>query len=402
MNNQAKGYSLILYILWPISAFFIGLKNFGSKFGRNLLVGGFAFLGYTADDAGDLERYALQYYKASNDQLDYILDLLLNLQVGKFFTDISAMVFSIFENHHLYFAFMFAFFGYFLVNAINLIRINISSQSKISVILGFVTFAFFYSIFTLINYAFYMGAIYFIYFLLKIIFSPNKRKYYVLICLTPLFHIGLLPVLLVPFFYAIFKQKTLFYILLLILTTSLSQSFLINKVGDSLQGSENVIEDKFKSYGSESGRERLEERYEEGHKSGNFNYRISRDSRKWANTIGIPILLFFLFINRNQLKLDKVSFDLFNVSIACLSITSLMLNISQGERFYNISGFMVLAAYAYYIQKKPNSALKYRFLLFISFPILLLANMISLIMAKNFTGIDFYFSNFPVELFKLL
>ncbi|MCX7548861.1 EpsG family protein [Xanthomarina sp. F1114] len=403
MNNQTKGFSIILYLIWPISAIFIGLRNFDCRFGRNLLVASFTFLGYTADDTGDLERYASQYYEASNNKLDYILDLFLNLQIGKFFNDFSAIIFSIFDNHHIYFAFLFGVFGYFLVNAINLLRINISSKSKLPVLVGFIAFASFYSILTIFNYAFYMGGIYFLYFLLKIIFSNhNKRKYYILICLAPLFHIGLIPALLVPFFYAIFKQRTLFYILLLVVSTSLSQSFLVNKVESGLVDSDNILDDKFRSYGSEAGRERLEDRYAGGYESGNFNYRISRDSKKWANTIGIPLLLLFLFINRKKLKEDKESLDLFNVSIACLSITSLMLNISQGERFYNISGFMVIAAYAYYIQKMSYNSLKFRSLLFISVPLIIFANILSFIMAKNFISPDFYLSNYPIKLFELL
>jgi hypothetical protein len=401
MNNQAKGYSVILYVLWPISTMFIGLRNFNSRFGRNLLVAVFAFLGYTAVDTGDLEHYAAQYYEASDNELNYIIDLLLNFHLSKFFTDFTSILFSVFNNHHVYLAFLFATFGYFLVNSINLLCTNISSKSKFSVLIGFAAFALFYSILTLFNYAFYMGGIYFLYFSLKIILSQNKIKYYIFICLTPLFHIGLVPLLLVPLFFAVFKQRTSYYILLLIITTTLSQSFLISKVESSLGGSDTVFEDKFKSYGSDAGRERLETRYSEGLESGNFNYQISRNARTWANTIGMPILLFFLFVNRKRLKESTVSLDLFNVSIACLSITSLMLNISQGERFYLISGFMILAAYVYYIQQKKYNKLKYRFLLFISMPLILLTNILSLIMAKNFINIDFYFSNLPVKLFEL-
>lgn len=401
MNNQTKGFSIILYILWPISGLFIGLRNFNSRFARNLLVGVFAFLGYTASDTGDLERYAAQYYKTSDTELNDLLNLLLNIQIDKFFTDFFAIFFSVFENHHIYFAFLFSVFGYFLVNAINLLCVNISSKSKLPTIIGFITFASFYSVLTIFNFAFYMGGIYFLFFLLKIIFSHNKRRYYILICLTPLFHIGLLPLLIVPFFYMIFKQKTIFYIVLLIVTTSLSQSFLVSNIETNLSDSDNILNDKFKSYGSDAGRERLEDRYAGGYESGNFNYRISRDSRRWANTIGVPILLFFLFLNRKKLKEVKESLDLFNVGIACLSITTLMLNISQGDRFHYLSGFMIIAAYAYYLQKRDFGSFKYRFLLLISIPIILFTNVLSFVMAKNFTNPDFYLSNFPIQLIEL-
>src|SRR5690606_36613203 len=98
MNNYSKGVSIILYLLWPFSAVIIGIKNFDSSFGRKLLIAAFAFLGYTAIDFGDLAKYALYYYEATDKKLDTLFDLFLNLQIGKFFNDFTAILFSIFDN----------------------------------------------------------------------------------------------------------------------------------------------------------------------------------------------------------------------------------------------------------------------------------------------------------------
>lgn len=402
MTNQYKAFSIISYIIWPFSAVLIGLKNFDSAFGRKLLVAAFAFLGYVADDNGDLEYYASMYYEASDSGLNHLFDQLFTLQSGKFFTDFTALIFSIFDNHHIYFAFLFGLFGYFLINVINFFRININLKSQIPILIGFIAFALFYSILTIYNYAFYMGGIYFLYFLIRLIFSENKKKYYIFILLTPLFHIGLVPVLLIPIFYSIFKQRTKLYLILLISSYILSQSFLIEKLESYIVGSDTVIESKFRSYASDSGRERLETRYEQGYMAGNFNYKISRSARYWANNIGIPVLLLFLFANRKTIKEDKDGLDLFNLGLACLSITNLMLNVSQGERFYFFSGFMILATYSYCVQKKNYNSLKYRFLLFISLPLVLLSNLVNLIIAKNYMSLGFLFSNFLLKLFELI
>src|SRR5690554_5161997 len=140
MGKQSKAYSILLYIIWPFSAIMIGVKNFDSAFGRRLLLAAFVYLGYTAEDVGDLERYAQGYYEATNRSLNELFDLFLNLQIGKLFTDFSAIILSGFGSHHVYFAFLFGFYGFFLINSINLIRVRILKESGFSVIIGFIAF----------------------------------------------------------------------------------------------------------------------------------------------------------------------------------------------------------------------------------------------------------------------
>jgi hypothetical protein len=401
MNKQFKAISIILYLLWPFSAVVIGIKNFDYAFGRKLLIAAFVFLGYTASDTGDLERYASSYYEASDNKLSYLLDMFLNLEIGKFFTDFTAIIFSVFENHNVYFAFLFGFFGYFLINTINLLRIRILKKSNFPILIGFIAFALFYSIATVFNYAFYTGGIYFLYFLLQIVLNEENKKYYILIFLTPLFHIGLSPLLLVPLFYLVFKQRTKMYIVLLIIFTVLSQSFLISTIGSKLIGSDNVLENKYNAYASEKGQDRMDTRYSEGYQSGNNNYRLLRNVREVANKIAIPLLLFVLYMNRKKFTTDKIILDLFNISIACLAVTNLMLNISQGERFYYFNGFMAFAAFVYFIQKVGWNSLRFRYLLYLIIPSILLNNLLSLILVKNLVSSDFLISNFPLELFRL-
>lgn len=401
MNNQSKAVSIILYLIWPFSAIIIGIKNFDSAFGRKLLIAAFVFLGYVAIDSGDLERYAAKYYEISNHRLDNLIELFINLQISKFFNDFTAILFSPFDNHHLYFAFLFGFYGYFLINAINLIRISILKKAGFPVLIGFVTFAFFYSVLTVFNYAFYTGAIYFLYFLLKIILSKRKKRHFFFIALTPLFHMGLVPLLLVPIFYIAFQQRTILYILVLIIFTILSQSFIVQNIEARLENSDTILEKRYHAYASDEGRDRMETRYAEGYQSGNFNYRFFRDVREVTNKIAIPLLLLFLYINKKKIT-NASLLDLFNISIACMAITNLMLNISQGERFFFISGFMVLGAYVYYIQTTHYSYLKFKSLLFISLPFILLNNTVSLVIIKNLISSDFLLNNFPFMFFRLL
>jgi len=399
MNRQSKAYAIIMFIIWPFSAVFIGISCFNSKFGRNLLVAAFVFLGYSAINTGDLERYALRYYETSDNKLSFLFDLVLNFKVGHFFTDFCAILFSVFKNHHIYFAFLFGFYAYFLINSINLLRLKIIKKSNLPVMVGFIAFAFFYSVLTVFNYSFHTGALYFLYFLLQIILNENNKRFFVFIFLTPLFHIGLTPILLVPLFFLLFRNKTNLYILLLIIFTVLSQSFIIKTFQNNLGGNNTILEEKYDSYASEEGRGRMQTRYETAYQSNNSNYRLFKDIKEISNKVAIPLLLFVFYLNRKKFINDKIQLDLFNISIACMAVTNLMLNISQGERFYIISGFMVLGTYIYFIQKNRFQTLRFKFVIYLIFPFLLLNNLVSLILVKYIISSNFLISNFPLLLF---
>lgn len=402
MNRQFKALSIILYILWPFSAVVIGIKNFDSAFGRNLLIVAFVFLGYTALESGDLERYATHYYEVSDMSLTEIFDLFLNLQISKLFNDVTSILFSPFNNHNLYFGFLFGVYGYFLVKTINLLRIRLLKKSNLPVLISFIAFAFFYSVLTVFNYAFYTGAIYFLYFLLQILLNDKNKKYYGLILLTPLFHIGLAPLILVPVFYLLFKKRTYLYVLVLIAFTITSQTALIKTVEVYFVKNDTVLEDKYRAYASEEGQERMDTRYSDGFQDGNMNYRLLRNIREVTNKIAIPLLILVLYVNRKIIRKDGSLLNLFNISIGCLAITQLMLNISQGERFYFVSGFMIIGTYAYYVQKFDYRNLRFNFLLFLIIPSILLNNLVSIYLVKNLISSDFLFSNFPYLLFNLL
>lgn len=395
MNKQSKAYAIGLYIIWPFSSIFIGIKNFDSKFGKKLLVAAFAFLGFTANESGDLERYADRYYDISSYTFLEVVNLFLNLQIGKFFNDITIVLFAVFNNHHIYFAFLFSVFGYFLVNSISLLKFINFKNVNYLIFVSFIAFAFYFSISSVFNYAFYTGAIYFIYFLLKYILE-KKKKYLAFIFLTPIFHIGLTPILIIPLVFILFKKKTKFYLILFFLFTLLSQSFIIKNLGERVSNSGQLIESKFDAYASDIGQERMNRRYSEGYQNGNVNYKILRIVRGFANKIALPVLLLILYFNRKRIEEnDDLILDFLNVSIAALSVTNLMLNISQGERFFVISGFIILGLFVYCMQTKKYHILKYKPFVVICILAILCNNVVTLINAKNLVEPSSIFSNIP-------
>ena len=402
MNSQSKGYAIVLYLIWPFSALGIGLKNFDSNFGRNLLIALFAFLGFTAIDAGDLEHYAARYYELRNFSFSELINLLLKFNVNRLFTDITAVVFSIFNNHHIYFAFLFGLFGYMLIHSLNILRLQVLKKSNKIILICFFTFATFYSIAAIFNLAFFTGGIYFLLIILKYIFYGEKKKYLILLLLTPIFHFGLTILLLIPVFYYLFKQRTNIYLIILLVFTSIPQSFITNFIESNLVKEDTVLEDRFNAYASDEGLEHMSARYKEQYDKGNSNDRILVDTRNLAHKFAVPILLLFLYANVRKVNNDKILLNLLNFSIAFAAITQLMLNISQGERFYLISGFITLSLLVYWVQRYEFRNFTFTPLLFISIPLILLYNLVSLIISKDFISLDFILSNVPILMYQMM
>ena len=107
MNNQNKAYSIILFLIWPFSALYIGLRNFDTFFGRNLIIVLYSFLGLTAFSVGDLDRYEKQFYFYKAVSISKLFTDFISLQDGKFYNSFLSIVTGfVFQSHHFYFMFL--------------------------------------------------------------------------------------------------------------------------------------------------------------------------------------------------------------------------------------------------------------------------------------------------------
>src|SRR5690606_21410376 len=88
MDNQNKTYSIILYLIWPFSAFLIEIKNFDTKFGKKLMIAVYAFLGFTVISVGDLQRYEAEFYRNRVISFSQLVGEYVSLQTHKFYNDV--------------------------------------------------------------------------------------------------------------------------------------------------------------------------------------------------------------------------------------------------------------------------------------------------------------------------
>jgi hypothetical protein len=405
MNNQSKAYAILLYLIWPFSAVLLGLKYFDFKFGKNLLIASFAFLGFTAISFGDLERYEFGFYSLARIKFLTIFSDLFSLQTGKFYNDIFSLITTLFfTSHHFYFMLLFLVYGYLLINIIDSFKeLNIKKHDRFG-LLFFVGFALYFSISNILNLAFYTGALFIIYCLIKY-YNKQDKKYLFLILLAPLFHLGLIIFIFLPLFVILFKNKIRYYLIFLVFTFGIGQSNFVAVIENlASNNSGTIIETKYKAYASEKGQESLDKRYEERAKTENFKLKSLFFLKNTIWYVLTPLGLFLLFLNRRALLYKYDLVRLFNLVLLCLGVSNLMLNISQGDRFLNIYCFLAIGLF-YKVYTKTKSKITNKWLniyLKILMPIVLVTGLMSLVASHFMIPLKFYASNFLFEIYYAL
>jgi len=219
--------------------------------------------------------------------------------------------------------------------------------------------------------------------------------------LAPLFHIGLGPLLLANIAIFIFKKRTSMYVLLFFVTLFIGQAEVINIfsiLADEYQGTQ--IEHKYSAYVSEAGQNRMELRYRQGAQNYNIKARALSIGFDIVNYIFFPLIIGLVYLRKNKLlRADEYSLTLFNTSVALWSVSNLMLNISQGERFLFIANFIAYALLVYIYFNSNDSYKLLNAVIYLFIPVLLFFGLGTLYASNDFISIMFYISNVITEPF---
>lgn len=402
MNKQSKGFSIIFFLIWPLSALLIGIKSFNSKFGRNLLIALYAFLGFTAISIGDLERYEEEYYSHQGTTIGDLFIELISLQTGKFYNSFISIVCSlVLESHHFYFLFLFLIYGYFYINAINLFTDNSYLKLDKRGLFFFFGVLLFLLLRPLPNIAFYTGGMFIVYNMVSYYKTDNKRFLYLLF-FAPLMHIGLSIYLLLPLILVLFKNRTAYYVIFVMLTFSAGKTNVVSAFGAlSESNSGTIIQSKFDDYASEDGQARLKEYYSDlaNKRNGNLKIFSILQDAIWYWLVPIGVLL--LFIKREILLIDDKLKKFFNIVLLFWGIANLMMNISQGVRFYVLFSFISIGfIFTVSNQTISKSNKLFNAYLYFFIPLLFLYGIMGAYATNILFRIQFFISNFFIEFFN--
>lgn len=401
MNNQNKAYSIILFLIWPFSALYIGLRNFDTFFGRNLFIALYAFLGFTAFSVGDLDRYEKQFYIYKSISISQLFTEMITLQNGKLYNSFLSIVTGfVFQSHHFYFMFLFFLYGNFYVKGIFLLKEITLKKNDILGLLFFFGVFMFLMVRAIPNLAFYTGGVFIVYNMICY-YKFKHKKYLWFLFLAPMFHIGLTIYIIIPILLFLFKNKTWLYVSFVLVTFVIGKTTIVDsleKLSESNSGT--IIESKFNAYASDEGQKSLEERYASNEKIYNSKLKILNFFQDAVLYFFIPLGMIVLFFNRKRLFLNEKLRDFFHIVLLFYGISNVMMNISQGERFLVLFSFIASGLFfLVYIKIKDTDDCNIfnRFCKLFA-PILFLFGLMSAYASNEMFTYSFFVSNFFFEI----
>lgn len=348
INRKNEFASLfVLFTIWPFTAFFFAIKNFGHKHLRFFILLFFVFIGFTfipraGADSNDYLNYISIY--SGRDFSFFSRQFLLSL-IGRglkgfeIYQDFSAFLITRFSNNPAFVFALTAMVYYFAwTNIVSKLYFDHKLRTSKNFLAFFflVAFALYVTIFRAINARFYLAYWIFVSGAYKIIVDKNYRSFYITLLAVFIHQAYIFPNLILLIF--VFSQRiygvrnTIFFILVVL--GHLSAEFGPTVINESLDLFGDTVEERYSKY-IESGR--LDADFE----------------RSWFLVIRGPMLLYSLLflvfsfkLNKNII-FDKHGSDLYSFILLFWAASAFTMNIyMMGTRFRNVLiGFLLILVF---------------------------------------------------------
>lgn len=396
-----QAYLYLLFLVSPLASLYYAIVSFKHPYARWILILLISYLGFNLVGEGDLSRYEQFFYKHDNDTFKDLFENLINLKEGKFYVAFLSLFTSrIFPSHFFFMAILFFIYGYFLVNLVYEFFELVEEKLQGFELYFFWAFALYFSIRGTLSLPFYSGALYFMYMLIKYL-KTGKLYWLFLSALSPLFHMGLaLGLVVLPIYFfvrnRVFVNLGILVAFFILGKTSFNQY--LEKFASKNEGT--LIEQKYKTYASESGKQRLDERYELGEANSNWKLKILDNARELIWFI-IPIGLIYLVFKRRDFDEDDFLYSLFNLTILLWSVVLLLTNVSNGIRYniiFTFTGFglFFLLYHRYYISRI------FEYYAYILTGLGLVFGLMSIVAYFRLIGPTFVTSDFPIQTIRYI
>jgi hypothetical protein len=341
--EKATKHNALVYIgflLWPFMALVYALFNYRAAYTRNIIWLFCAFFGYTfvitPGEDMDAARYKNRLEHLHRDRHQPYIDLLIDPYVGKGIyggTDIygqfvTLTVSRFTDDFRILFGLVGFVFGYFYASNICYILPWLKERKLNSLgILMLVVLVLVIPYWNINGYRFYTATHIFIFALLRVLVE-GKRRYNLLILITPLVHGSFVLAATCAFVYQLFGNRYHIYFALLLLfslsfgidpsfiykNSDLAPEFAQNKVAGYTRASYIKL-----TQGLAVG----QNWYVEGH---NF-----------ALKLVTYIFVGFIWLKRKTLLQDRISLHLYSCSLLMLSVAAFISTIPSGTRFFFVS-----------------------------------------------------------------
>lgn len=221
VTDKEKVIKVFLFLLTPFLSFFVSLKNISSRssyiificfsllFGLNFTVTDDTSGEYSLDGSyyrSLFERNYVSYGMSFSDMTDEYLSFSADTSTDLYADFVSYLVSSFTNNYHILFLVYALVFTYFMAKSLKYLLKSPNFKNG-SIVCLLLFFLFIYNdIFNINGVRFWTAAWIAVYSLFRI-FVDNKKRYYALICVTPLVHASFILFVLVSFL-GVFLNKS--------------------------------------------------------------------------------------------------------------------------------------------------------------------------------------------------
>ncbi len=343
-NKITRFYHWIFFLIFPFLSVLLALKNYKWKWSKNIIWLFVSFAGFTLviyNDTIDANFYKDYFLEMTNPtfSFDSLLNNLYSSERGArldiYHPILSYFVSRFTNNYHIFFACAGLVFGYFFSRNLWYLLERINKPIKLILFLLLIAFAFTNPFWRIQSVRFWTTTQIFFFGALPFIFE-NKKKYFWVCLITPLFHWAYIIGIGILLAYKFIGNKVKLYYVFFIISILLS-SVNLDKVKTI---AENVLPSfltgKIESYTDSTYQQEILEKSQE----------ISLLNTIYRYSMDFFIILFIsilFFSSLKRLKSNKQLFNFFNFTVLLLAMGYFFTNITVLARFLDLAKMFFFA-----------------------------------------------------------
>lgn len=408
-NHKNKVYVYLVYLVSPMLALIISIKNHKAPWAKNILWLFVAFYGYTmviSDEAMDASRYRDWFLQMAQSDLTFTMFIESLYSEDSQHVDvvqpfISFIISKLTSRHEVLFLTFALIFGYFYSRNIWYLLNYSGTHIKRENLLLIITFAFIIGFWQINGFRMWTAAHVFFYGAIQYLLE-KKEKGFIIAIFSILIHFSfILPTILLLLF-SLNKNRIQVYFWLFIL------SFLISEINLSQvrEFSENItpsfLMDRVNSYTNETYVENKLKRAE------NLNWYIILYGKALKWTI-FSFIIIIKYTGTNFIKSNKPLANLFGFVLLFLAVANITSLVPSGGRFMTVASLFAVAFIYMYTQKTSPEKIISK-LYFFATPALLLYCVVVLRISFDTIGlvtilgspITLLFSDFNIALIEII
>ncbi len=391
-RSTFKKSTLVFYLLWPMAALYLALRNYRNDWSKNIFWLFCIFFGYSfiigRGDSTDSFYYAKIFSQYTNSNLS-LRELWYSFYTeSSSYVDIASplitfLVAKVTNNPRILFALFGLIFGYFYSRNIWLVLDHIKGDLSKTVILFVVVFSFLNPIWNINGFRMWTATQIFLFGTLPYLLNGDKKNLYWSVA-SVFFHFSFMAPVAILFTFIFLKNRLHAYMVFFILT-SLIKEIDLNIVQSALSFLPDIFQSRISGYTNIDYAETVRMMGQ----SLNWYITLSADAIQWMSYV---FALFIYLFCREFLRSRSDLMTLFCFSLFLFGFANIASQMPSGGRFITVANMFMFSFLAIFISSFPNIK-GLRLVNVISMPFLILFLLVTIREGMDFYGLTTIIGN---------